>query len=203
MGSLFISGILIDEKDIPKLKQIDVKDSKLLTHKKRVELEGKIKKIVKKHKTIKVTPNEIDDAVDGNNTLNLNWLEAHKSAEIINSLKPDKAILDCPSPNIEKYKNYIKKLLKNKDTELVVEHKADLNHRSVAAASILAKCAREKEVEQLKKKYGNIGPGYPSNETTKEFIKENYNKHPEIFRKSWSTWKNIAQQKKQKKLGEF
>ena len=41
--------------------------------------------------------------------------------------------------------------------ELIVEHKADLNHIIVGAASILAKCAREEEIEILKKKYGYIG----------------------------------------------
>jgi len=173
-----------------------------LTHKKRIELENKIKKVLKKHIIIQVKPNEIDEAIEGNNSLNLNWLEANKLIEIINKLNPHKAILDCPSPNIEKFKNYILKSLTNKNIDLTLAHKAE-RFEIVAAASILAKCAREREVEQLKKKYGDIGPGYPSNETTKEFIKENYNKYPEIFRKSWSTWKNIYAQKKQKKLDEF
>ena len=203
IGSLFIAGASFEEKDIPKLKKIGVKDSKLLTHKKRLELETKIKRLAKKYKIIKVTPPEIDNAVDGNNSLNLNWLEAHKTAEIINELNPDKVILDCPSPNIEKYKNYVKKLLKNKDIELIVEHKADLHYLPTAAASIIAKVEREKEVAEIKKKYGDIGPGYPSNPITQKFIKENLYKYPEIFRKSWSTWKNHNNTKKQKKLDEF
>ncbi|MBL7147343.1 MAG: ribonuclease HII [Nanoarchaeota archaeon] len=202
IGSLFIAGALIDEKDIPKLKKLGVKDSKLLTHKKRVELEGKLKKVLKHYLVIQVKPEEIDEAIDGNNTLNLNWLEAVKSAEIINELKPDKAILDCPSPNIEKYKNFVKKLLNN-NVELVVEHKADTLWRIVGAASILAKCEREKEMDEIKKKYGNCGPGYTSNEITQKFIKENFDKYPEIFRRSWSTWKNHDGAKKQKSLSDF
>ncbi|MFH1209694.1 MAG: ribonuclease HII [archaeon] len=202
IGSLFIAGALFEEKDIPKLKKIGVKDSKLLTHKRRLELETQIKRLAKKYKIIKVSPQEIDHAIDGGTGLNLNWLEAHKTAQIINELNPDKVILDCPSPNIEKYKNYVKKLLKNKDVELVVEHHAE-KFEPVGAASILAKCAREEEVEQLKRKYGNIGPGYTSNEVTQRFIKENYDKYPEIFRKSWSTWKNHNNSQAQKKLDEF
>ena len=60
----------------------------------------------------------------------------------------------------------------------------------VAAASIIAKVAREDEIENIKKEYGNVGPGYMSNEVTQKFLKENWDKHPEIFRKSWVSWSN-------------
>ena len=42
--------------------------------------------------------------------------------EIINKLEPNKAIIDCPSPNIEKFKEVLKKQLKNKNVELIVVH---------------------------------------------------------------------------------
>ena len=42
-----------------------------------------------------------------------------------------------------------------------------------------------------------------SNEITQKFLKENWEKHPEIFRKSWSSWKNHRDGKAQKKIGEF
>ena len=81
---------------------------------------------------------------------------------MINKLKPDKVIVDCPSNNIEDYSDYIKKKL-NVDCELVAEHKADLNHLVVGAASILAKVTRDREIEKIKKKIGqNIGSGYPA-----------------------------------------
>lgn len=202
IGSLFIAGVLVEEIDLDKLKEIGVKDSKLLTHKKRIELETKIKKIAKEVKVIKVLPREIDDAVESDH-LNLNWLEAIKQAEIINELNPDKAIIDCPSPNIKAYTNYLRKLLEDKDVELIVEHKADVNFVICGAASIIAKCEREKEVLELKKKYGDIGPGYPANSITQKFIKENIDNYPEIFRKSWMTYKNHDNARKQKSLEEF
>ena len=203
IGSLFIAAVVIEENKINKLKKIGVKDSKLLTHKKRIELARKIKRIVKKYEVVKVGPREIDKAVDGHDGLNLNRLEARKTALLINKLKPDKAIIDCPSPNIKVYTLYLKRYLKNKKVELVVEHKADFKFPIVAAASILAKCGREEEVDKLKKKYGNIGPGYPSNEITQKFLKENYEKHPEIFRHSWAPSKNHRKAKEQLKLDKF
>ena len=201
IGPMVMAGVLIEEKDLPKLTSLGVKDSKLLTPQRREELYDQIIKTVKKHHIVIVGPKEIDDALDSDE-LNLNWLEAHKSAEIINTLKPDKAILDCPSNNIQAYTNYVKNLLKTK-TELVVEHKADLNYIESGAASILAKVTRDREIEKIKKKYGNCGPGYPSNQIKINFLKENWNKYPEIFRQSWASYKKHKDAKNQKGLGDF
>ena len=99
------------------------------------------------------------------------------------------------------------KLIKNKKTELIIEHKADVNYPVCSAASIIAKLKREEEMGNIKRKYGNTGPGYTHNKVTQEFVKNNWDKCPEIFRKSWATFKNHSNPetnpKKQKKLGEF
>ncbi len=201
IGSLFIAGVYLDESEEIKLKELGVKDSKLLQKKKRFELFDKIKKIAKV-KVIKVEPKEIDHFLEKED-LNLNWLEAHKTAEIINKIRPDKVFVDSPSPNIKAYEDYIRNLLKNKNIKLNVGHKMESKSFCVAAASIIAKVNRDREIEELEKKYGNIGPGYPSNEVTQKFVKENWDKHPELFRKSWSTWKVHKKEKGQKKLKEF
>lgn len=78
-----------------------------------------------------------------------------------------------------------------------------MNHISCAAASILAKCLREEIVKKLQEKYGKIGSGYPSDPSTQQFLKENWDKCPGLFRKSWATWKKFANAKKQKGLDEF
>ena len=117
-------------------------------------------------------------------------------------MKPDKAILDCPSTNVKAYKQYVEKLLKGK-VELVAEHKADVNYPVVAAASILAKVTRDREIEKIKKKVGNVGSGYPADPVTKAFLEKNWDKHPKIFRKTWAAYKNVAKKKGQKGLGEF
>ncbi len=46
----------------------------------------------------------------------------------------------------------------------------------------------------LEKKYGEMGSGYPADPVTQAFLKKNAKKYPEIFRKSWATYKKIAQQ---------
>ncbi len=202
IGPLIIAGALIEEEKIDRLKEIGVRDSKLLTPRKRKEINKKLKRILKDSLILVIEPEEIDKAIDGGDDLNLNWLEATKTVEIINKLKPYKAIIDCPSPNIKAYTDYLKVRLK-KDVELIVSHKADFRFTICGAASILAKEKREEEVEKIKKKYGNIGPGYTSNPITQRFLKENWDKHPEIFRKSWVSWKNHKKAKSQKKLDDF
>ncbi|MBW2963437.1 ribonuclease HII [Candidatus Woesearchaeota archaeon] len=145
LGPLVMAGAMIDDEK--KLENLGIKDSKLLLPQKRQEIYQKLIKLVK-YKIIILKPEEIDAALKSQN-LNLNWLEAQTSAKIINELKPKRAIIDCPSNNVESYHEYLKKIVKTK-TELILEHKAE-SHLIVAAASILAKVTRDKEVEKIKK----------------------------------------------------
>ncbi len=203
LGPLVIAGVMVKEKDEFKLLRLKVKDSKLLTKKRREYLFDKIKAI-SEYKIITIDPYEIDDAVDGNNSLNLNWLEAGKSAEIINELKPEVVYLDCPSTNINAYANYVKKLLEDNEIKIISEHKADLRYPVVSAASILAKVTRDREIKKIEKTIKKkTGSGYPSDPLTQEFLKNNYDKNQEIIRKSWASYKDIVKKKGQKKLGEF
>lgn len=202
IGPLVMCGVLIEEKDISKLETIGVKDSKLLSVNRRKRLFNKIKKIVKNYEIVILKPKDVDDVLNSKD-MNLNLLEGKTSAEIMNKLSPKKAILDCPSTNIKAYSNYVKDLLK-KDVELVVEHKADINYVVVGAASILAKVTRDNEIEKIKKRIKiNFGSGYPSDKVTQEFLKKNWNKYPDIFRKTWSSYKNVVKSSKQKKISEF
>jgi len=196
IGPMIMAGVMIKEGNEHLLE--GSKDSKLLLHKHRLILDKQIRKN-SDFKIIVVEP-EIIDAAVLSGELNLNWLEAHKQAEIINELQPDKAIIDCPSINCQAYEKYLRNLLDNKETKLVVEHKADVNYITAAAASILAKVEREHQMNIIKEKYGDTGPGYPANKTTQEFVKKNWDKYPEIFRKSWSTYKRYARPKGQKSL---
>lgn len=192
---------MVDEIGEAKLKSIGVKDSKLLSPLQRDVFAEKIKKIVGGYKIIIINPEEIDESVESE-VLNLNWLEAIKTAEILNALKPNRAYIDCPSTNTKAYTDYLTNLLET-ELELVVEHKADLKFPVVSAASILAKVIRDNEIKKIQNQIGkSIGSGYPSDPTTIKFLEENYNKYPEIFRRSWATYKKVAE-KNQKKLNEF
>tara|TARA_Y100000310_G_C20698011_1_gene827115 strand:+ start:3270 stop:3920 length:651 start_codon:yes stop_codon:yes gene_type:complete len=202
IGPMVMVGVLVDEKDFPKLQSIGAKDSKLLTPDTRERIFDQILGMVKKYEIAIIPAAKIDESLNSE-TSNLNKLEGDTSAMLINTLKPEKAILDCPSNNPEAYSEYIKAQLDNKKTIIVAEHKADVNYPVVSAASIIAKVIRDREIEKLKKKFNvDFGSGYPSDEKTQKFLKANYKKYP-FFRKTWSSYKNVIEGKKQKSLGDF
>ncbi|MBR9706043.1 ribonuclease HII [Candidatus Pacearchaeota archaeon] len=201
IGPMVIAGVMLDKEDIPLIEK--ARDSKTLWQKQRVKLDKDIRSIPGVKYEVLVVEPEVIDAAIFSGELNLNWLEAHKQAEIINKLNPDVAIIDCPSINEKAYKEYLQNLVTNKEIELIVEHKADVNYKTSAAASILAKVERERQVEKIKEKYGLIGSGYPADPKTIAFVKENWDKCPEIFRKSWSTYQRYARPVGQKSIEDF
>lgn len=203
LGPMVMAAAAIDDKDLPKLEALPIKDSKLLTPKKREELYEEIIKILKKYKILIIYPSEIDEAIDGDNELNLNWLEAEKTAEIINELKPKDAFIDCPSPNIKAYTAYLSNIINTK-TNLVCKHKAETLFKLVAAASILAKVTRDREIANIQKTIPEkIGSGYLTDKITQEFLQKHYEAYDDIIRKSWITYKRLLEKKHQKDLGEF
>jgi len=203
IGPMVMCGVLVEEKDEPKLKSIGAKDSKLLTPKTRELLYEQIISMVKQVELIIVSAQEIDNALNDPN-LNLNKLEALTSAKIINKLNPSKVLVDCPSNNTRAYAAELRSYLENKKITIVAEHKADVKYTVVSAASIIAKVTRDREIEKIKKEIGiDFGSGYPSDEKTQMFLKKNWDKYPKIFRKTWASYKKFISGKKQKKLGEF
>jgi len=211
IGPMVLAGILLKKRDADLLKKAGVKDSKLLTQKKRLELQGKILKKAIAHKVILIHPPEIDKSIASG--VNLNTLDAIKIAEIINHINADdireqqiEIIVDCPSPNIKAWGQVLLSHIKSRENiVLKCEHKADFNHPVVSAASVLAKLAREEAVTAIKKEFGEMGSGYLTDPITQKFLKEKSLEleNAGIFRKSWITWKNHLAEKEQKKLDKY
>lgn len=192
IGPLVLCGVVIEEGKESRLTDLGVKDSKLLTPAQRSRIAKVLEKEYKFHRVV-VPAAEIDSAVEKNDGLNLNWLEAKKAADIINALKPDKVVVDCPSNNPKAYTSYLRDLLNNKKAELVCVHHADRDFPVVGAASILAKVERDRLIDELKKKIKvDFGSGYISDPKTKVFVDKFWNKFPEIFRHSWAPYKSAV-----------
>jgi ribonuclease HII len=76
------------------------------------------------------------------------------------------------------------------DVSIVAEHGADDAYPLVSAASVVAKVARDGAVEALAEEYGDVGSGYPSDPTTRAFLREWVREHgalPDCARASWQT----------------
>lgn len=217
IGPMILAGVLASKEQEKILKDAGVKDSKMLSHGKRVALAEIIKKNSLKTSVFQASPEEIDEFVESKS--NLNTLEALKAGEIINALNDKmskiKVIVDCPSVNTSAWRKKLLEFVKHPDNlDVHCEHKADVNYPVVSAASIIAKVAREDEVAEIRQKnfsFGDIGSGYPSDPATKAFLKKNGKalENSGIFRKSWQTWKDLYgsqprdKSKKQSSLEDF
>lgn len=198
IGPLIIAGVLMKKEELPKLAQLGVKDSKLLSPHRRETLAIEIKRIAQKHSMIKLSPKEIDKVVQTGRKLHrLNRLEAQTMAKVIEALKPDITYVDASDVLEERFKQHILECLPFK-VEIVSEHKADRKYPIVSAASIIAKVERDKEIEQLKETYGDFGCGYPTDPKTVSFLQqciEKLEEYPDFVRKSWKPAKKAKREK--------
>ncbi len=212
IGPMVLAGCLMKEDLTDLWRTAGVKDSKQVPKKKREELAEKIMKESKYFYVSITSASEIDSRLKSG--MNLNHLEALKSAEIINALnlgemqkEKIKVVVDCPSPNTAAWRRTLMGYIEyQQNLEVLCEHKADVNHVACSAGSILAKTSRDHEIEKIKALLGvDFGSGYPSDPFTQKFLSENLEKYRKegIFRESWQTFKTEEDKKIQKKLGEF
>lgn len=208
LGPLVVAGVAIDEAKIPELVQLGVKDSKLITPKRRRFLYRKIKKIANEVTFEKISPRDIDEVVfRGERFFRLNYLEAKKMSSVLHRLSFDRAFIDCCDTNQARFGQLVSDLIasmrgwsfglgeKNPLVEKIVsEHHADRNYPVVSAASIIAKVTRDSSISRLQRKHGEFGSGYPSDPFTISYLKRCYetsNGFPEITRLSWITVRRI------------
>jgi ribonuclease HII len=188
IGPLVVAGILLKEENLQGLKQLGIKDSKLLTPKKRETLFPQILSLAENHHIIKLQPSEIDHAVASGRKLHkLNRLEAETMAQIINTLKPDEAQVDAADVLEERFKHHIQELLTAK-TIVTSKHKADKIYPAVSAASIIAKVTRDNDIAAIAAQHGDFGSGYLHDPKTMIFLKKwlrTNGDYPEFVRKSW------------------
>ncbi len=204
IGPMVICGYLIESDKLNLLKELGVRDSKELSPERRVKLVKKLKHLARDYALMKLSAKEIDELRDEKN---LNKIEMEKFAELINVFTPDVAIVDAPQVNTRRFKNELRRLLNVEGVKLIVENYADKKYVAVSAASILAKVARDREIEKIKRRVGyDFGTGYPHDPATIEFLKlllKRYKRFPDYVRSSWITAKSLLAQNEQRKLKDF
>jgi ribonuclease HII len=202
IGPLVVAGIGIRKSKISKLRQIGVKDSKMLAPKARANLFNLIMDMADS-----LCINIINcTIVDNNVFLNrLNKLEAETMASVINSIQADKVYIDSCDVNPCRFKDSIEShlLLSSSSSspsskpKLYSMHRADSLNVVVSAASIIAKIVRDKQIQEIRNTHQNIGSGYPSDWKTMLFIRgwvSKYKCAPHFARKSWSPLKKMLEE---------
>ncbi|MBI5225365.1 ribonuclease HII [Candidatus Micrarchaeota archaeon] len=193
LGPLVLCVFAIDEDASDRLKQMGVKDSKLLSDKERERLADIITHYP--HELQIVSAHEITEYMK--KKISINEMEAEKIADGLRLLHArvrniGAVYVDSPDPLPRKFEIRIRKYLKGSAIEnikIISENKADFRYPVVGAASIMAKSTREKEVLAMKKELGDFGAGYPSDEKTIEFIRKNLKtaKLQKYIRHRWET----------------
>lgn len=174
IGPLVVGGLRIPESDLPLLHDAGVKDSKLLSKKKRDEIEIWIREQANERDwfiELRIsTPAEIDCAMA---MTNLNDHEVNLFASVARKLRGEGGgilQLDACDSDARRFGNNVASRLNHwpwNDWEMISQHGADRDHLAVAGASILAKVSRDKIVQEISNELGiEIGSGYPSDPKT-------------------------------------
>ncbi|MGY5857918.1 MAG: ribonuclease HII [Candidatus Thorarchaeota archaeon] len=193
IGPMVICGILVDSDRLHELVEIGAKDSKTLTHKRRLILKKQIEKITSKIEIRTVSAADIDRL---RKRTTLNEIEVTEFASIAKALNPKEIYLDAADVIAERFGSKIGELsgIASKGAKIVSEHKADAKYPIVSAASIIAKVERDLAIEAFHRKHGDFGSGYPNDPKTIKFVRtlvRNGDKLPTIIRKSWESVRKI------------
>jgi len=194
LGPMVVTGVSLPERRLPELLHAGVRDSKDLTPQARRLLAELIEKL-SSHVVVVLVPPRLIDSV------NLNELEENTIIFIIERLYSVARAGGCslrrvyvdavgPPERLEK------RLREATGLEVVVSPKADARYLPVSAASIIAKVARDAEVEKLRRLYGVRGSGYPTDPETLAWLREAYQRSPDrppdYIRASWGTLRRVA-----------
>ena len=200
IGPLVVAAVKI--KNAKDIINLGVKDSKQLAPTKRKELAEIIKSEF--DYAVEIIEAEIVDQYRRRNKLNELNREAFE--RLISKLNPNVAYVDAADVNEQRFGRLIKNSPTNEnDTDVIAMHKADVKIDVVAAASIIAKETREREIKKIKDEIGDFGSGYPSDEKTIKFLKSFYavnGKWPTGTRESWKTVERIRPVKTLNDFGE-
>jgi ribonuclease HII len=211
LGPLVISIVAVKNTSVHRLSAIGVRDSKILSEKRREQLFGEIEGIALDIQVGKIMPSEINEAMK--NHISLNELEARHFAALFDKIKHDINVVYLDSPDVipERFGTRFKmsstrptKVVGIKGSQdkgvkyarIIAEHKADSKYPVVSAASIIAKVTRDREIALLEKKLKiPLGSGYPSDYKTIDIIKENLKTGilDDHIRQKWSTMDRIKQ----------
>jgi ribonuclease HII len=196
LGPLVVVGVRT--RDDGPLRDIGVRDSKKCSPEMRERLGPQIRRFCEQVVVRKVPAEKIDAL---RRRMTMNDLEAEVFADVIRDLLTARfpsgrtsgnirVYVDAADANAQTFKRRILLSLGTK-VEIVSEHKADVNHPVVSAASILAKLIRDEEMARISKELGeNVGSGYTGDPVTRAFIEKTVRENgalPPYTRQSWET----------------
>lgn len=191
IGPLVVAGVAVGRGGIERLREIGVRDSKELSPARREEMYGRIVEAADGWHASRIGPSTIDRSVRRHR---LNALEAAYMARVISRLGAGAAYVDSCDVDAGRFGRAVSSMVRGRAAGCAVRshHRADSRFEVVAAASIVAKVTRDREVARIARRHGGrdaVGSGYPSDARTVRFVEgwiaENGGKAPPFARSSW------------------
>jgi ribonuclease HII len=197
LGSMFAAAVRADPAVLPD----GVDDSKRLPPARRERLAEAIREQAAAVSVVEVTVERIDDPATNMTDLTV---EAHAEAVAGAAGENATGYLDAADTNAVRFERRVGTLVDG--VELRAEHGADERYVVVSAASIVAKVERDAHVATLAEEYGDVGSGYPGDQTTRDFLRGFVHEHgrlPDCARESWQTSRDVLGELDQSSLSEF
>jgi ribonuclease HII len=202
IGPLIVGGFVARRSVLPELSRLGVRDSKLLSPARRVELYGALSALGSCY-SVALSPRLIDRHVRHHG---LNELEARAFADLLQETAPNEAFVDACDVDEGRFGRTVRRL-SGTTVKVHSQHEADRFVPVVSAASIVAKVRRDQAVARIQRTVGmDFGSGYPSDERTVAFVERCLRGTPGSpvwLRESWATTKRIRQQAPARPLESF
>jgi ribonuclease HII len=210
LGSMFAAAVRAPAVAIP----AGVDDSKRLQPERRHELAAALREDDRVEIGVaEIPPARIDGRgrwADADPDMNTLTVAAQAAALGAVARDGDGGICDGGETDADRFARRVADRL-DADADLRAEHGADGTYALVAAASVVAKVERDAHVAALADRYADrgyadLGSGYPSDPSTREFLKGYVDREgdlPDCARHSWSTCEDVLAAREQSALQEF
>jgi ribonuclease HII len=191
LGSLVICGFAVPASRLRELEGLGLRDSKRLSPVRRTELAGVLRRFGGRRFVHRLRAREVDAAVANGG---LNAAEIRGFVRLIVRARPRVAYLDALTSRPDRFGRQVGALAGLPDLRIVAENRADGTYAVVQAASILAKVTRDAELDRLRRRWGALGSGYPSDPVTRAYLLRALRAGdlPPFVRRSWGTLDTVA-----------
>jgi ribonuclease HII len=202
LGPMVTAAVRADPDDLPD----GVDDSKRLSSSRRESLAGEIRaRPAVSVGIVRIGTDRIDDPAT-----DMNGLTVAGQAEAVAAVAADgdRVVVDAGDVDEARFGRRVREAVGEVGVAVDVEshHGADESDVVVGAASIVAKVDRDAAVAALTEEYGDVGSGYPSDPTTREFLRTYVAETgdlPGCARRSWQTCADVLAAADQSALDDF
>lgn len=181
-----------------------VDDSKRLSAGRRADLAARLRDA--EGVAVGVAPVAVERIDDPATDMTGLTVAAHATAVEAVAAPDDRVLADAADVDADRFGRRVAEAV-DAPVEVVAEHGADAAHAAVGAASVVAKVERDRRMAALADEYGReVGSGYPSDPTTRAFLREYVAEHgrpPDCARTTWSTCDDLRAAAEQSALSEF